>query len=69
MTTTARTVAEATVWTINEDGLVTLAAITLCADRAESIEFEGRISVYRMEDGSAVRFDEFSETFSHDLEF
>jgi len=69
MTTTARTVAEATVWTINEDGLATLAAITLCADRAESIEFEGRETVYHMEDGSSVKFDEFSETFSHDLEF
>lgn len=69
MTTTARTVAEATVWTINEDGLSTNAAIALCARRAEDVDVEGRITVYRMEDGSAVRFDEFSEDFSHDLEF
>lgn len=69
MTDKARTVAEATVWTINEDGLSALAAISLCEDRAEVIEFEGRDTVYHMEDGSFVKFDEVSETFSHDLEF
>lgn len=69
MTTAARTVAEATVWTINEEGLSTNAALALCAIRAENTDVEGRDTVFHMEDGSSVKFDEFSETFSHDLEF
>lgn len=69
MTTTARTVAEATVWTIKEEGLKTLAAIALCEQRATDTDFEGRDAVFHMEDGSSVRFDEWTESFSHDLEF
>lgn len=68
MTTTARTVAEATVWTINEDGLSTNAALVLCARRAEDVDVEG-VTVFYFADDSSIRFDEEKETFSHDLEF
>ena len=69
MTTTARTVAEATVWTIYEDGLDTSAAMTLCLTRCEDSNEDEGVVGFRFEDDSVVTFDSESETFKHDLEF
>lgn len=70
MATKARTVAEATVWTINENGLDTSEALTLCLTRCEdSTNEEDGVIAFRFEDDSVATFDKETEAFAHDLEF
>ena len=70
MTTTARTSAEAIVWSIRENAMDTEAALDYCADICDdsSNDDENNLFFYFI-DGSRVRFCDADESFSHDLEF
>lgn len=70
MTTTARTIAEATVWTIREECMGTSAAMALCLTRCENSEYneENDDYTFDFEDGSGITFIAVTETFTHDLE-